>query len=78
MKGGSLLKHTLETGIEQVWQVESIELGAEREIGVVRMRCLTQRNTIDGRPVEVAAPSNMVSEMVARGILEVYERAEVL
>ncbi len=75
MQGGSILKHQLKNGIEDIWEIESIELGAEKEIGIVRMRSLTLKNSIDGQPVQIAVPSNMVTSMISIGIVEVYNRA---
>ncbi len=77
MRGGSILKHQLTTGVVDLWQISSIELGAEGEIGVIKMRSLSSKNTIDNEHIEVVAPSNMVSALIASGIIEVYDRAGV-
>ena len=74
MKGGSILIQELTTDVVDVWEVESINLGALNEIGVVRMKSLTRKNTIDGKPVEVAVPSNMVSALIEAKILKVYNQ----
>jgi hypothetical protein len=73
MKGGSVLVHRLSTGPVQAYSVESIELGAANEIGVVRLRSLTQRNSQNGEPVECSVPSNMVYALVEQGIVEVHQ-----
>lgn len=74
MQGGSILRHQLKNGIEDIWEIESIELGAVNEIGIVRMHSLTLKNTIDNQPVQIAVPSNMVTSMISIGIVEVYNR----
>ena len=76
MKGRSLLVHRLKTGPVQVYEVESIELGATHEIGVVRVRSLTEKNSQNGDPVQCAIPSNLAYAMVDAGIVEAYDRIE--
>lgn len=74
MNGASILKQTLKTGVVDVWEIDSIELGGLGEIGIVKMHSLTARNTFDGTPTSVAVPSNMVSAMREVGLLEVFNK----
>lgn len=74
MNGGSILKHTLSTGVVDVYQVTGIHIGATGEIGVVKMHMLTRKNTVDGQPEGISVPSNMISAMIDAGILESFNR----
>lgn len=74
MRGGSLLKQTLKNGVINIWKLNSIELGGTEEIGICRIQCLTSLNTVDGCPIEVIVPGNMMSAMISAGIIEVYNR----
>ncbi len=76
MKGGSILRHSLSTGVDQFYEVESIELGATGEIGLVFLKSISLEQTIDGSPVEISIPSNMVYGMIEKGMLTVYNKVE--
>ena len=69
MKGGSILKHVLSTGYADLYQVESIELGAVGEGGIIKMRYLTVKSE-----ERLVVPSNIIYSMVDSGALEVYNR----
>ena len=76
MQGGSLLIHNLENGYRDIWKVEEINLGGLGEIGVVHLNPIGREGTIDGKDVNVIAPSNMVYQLIELGFIEVYDRVK--
>lgn len=68
-KAGDMLKQTLPNGKEQYYTIESVNLGATGEIGVVHMAAFDRKNTIDGLQETISVPANMVDAMVEEEIL---------
>ena len=68
MQGGSIIKHTLCTGIDQLYFVESIQLGGVGELGFVELRYLGE--VYDNRPLVV--PHNLLTELHAHGAIQIY------
>ncbi len=71
MKGGSILKHELKNGVIQMYEIESIEIGIEGEIGLVKLNSINLDNP---KKEQIAIPDNMVRSMVKLGILTVYDK----
>jgi len=69
VKAGNILIQKLVTGVIDIWEINSINIGGEGEIGLIKMSCLSKKNTIDNTPEKIAVPSNMVDAMIKEGIL---------
>jgi len=72
MEAGCILKQKLSTGIVQLWEVESFNHGGLGEISLVKIKSLSQKNTIENKPEVISIPSNMVYSMIESGILTSY------
>lgn len=75
MRGGSLIKHKCNNGIIQIWEITSIEHGGQGEIGVVKMRSLSQKNTIDGEKTECVVPTNFLDTLRNSERFEIFNKA---
>ena len=76
MRGGSLIKETLSTGVVDIYEIQTINIGGVNEIGLIEVICLTRKNTISGEPQKIIIPSNMVYSMRKAGILKIYDLDE--
>jgi hypothetical protein len=78
MRGGDLLVFPLKTGVIEIWEVESIELGGTKEISVVCLHSMTRENSQNGKPIQVCMPANMLDALIEHKLISDYTKVEVV
>jgi hypothetical protein len=74
MKAGDILRQTISTGFENLYEVEEIQIGGLGELSWIELKYFGK--VYDG--VVLRVPVNIIDKLILHGSLIVYSREQLL